>query len=55
MGPHTCASRNACVYQIPLLLGKQSMELKDEIIINAPMARVYEALNDPDILRECIP
>ena len=31
------------------------MELKDEIIINAPMARVYEALNDPEILRECIP
>jgi carbon monoxide dehydrogenase subunit G len=31
------------------------MELKDEITINAPMARVYEALNDPEILRQCIP
>lgn len=31
------------------------MELNDEIIINAPKARVYEALNDPDILRQCIP
>lgn len=31
------------------------MELTDEITINAPMARVYEALNDPDILRQCIP
>ena len=31
------------------------MELKDKIIINAPMSRVYEALNDPEILRQCIP
>jgi len=31
------------------------MELKDEIIINAPMERVYAALNDPEILRQCIP
>lgn len=31
------------------------MELNDEIIIDAPMTRVYEALNDPDILQECIP
>ena len=31
------------------------MELKDEIIINAPIARVYEALNDPEILLQCIP
>lgn len=31
------------------------MELNDEITINAPMARVYEALNDPDILQQCIP
>lgn len=31
------------------------MELKDEIIINAPKARVYEALNDPDVLKQCIP
>ncbi|KIC09460.1 carbon monoxide dehydrogenase [Leisingera sp. ANG-M1] len=31
------------------------MELNDEIIIDAPMARVYEALNDPEILRQCIP
>ena len=31
------------------------MELNDEITINAPMARVYEALNDPEILQQCIP
>jgi carbon monoxide dehydrogenase subunit G len=31
------------------------MELKDEIIINAPMDRVYAALNDPEILKQCIP
>ena len=31
------------------------MELNDEILINAPMARVYEALNDPEILQQCIP
>ncbi|MAS04107.1 MAG: carbon monoxide dehydrogenase [Ahrensia sp.] len=31
------------------------MEMKDEIRIEAPRARVYEALNDPDILKECIP
>jgi len=31
------------------------VELNDEILINAPMARVYEALNDPEILQQCIP
>ncbi|AZV79738.1 carbon monoxide dehydrogenase [Parasedimentitalea marina] len=31
------------------------MELKDEITINAPVAQVYQALNDPDILSQCIP
>ena len=31
------------------------MELKDEIIINAPQAVVYAALNDPDVLKQCIP
>ncbi len=31
------------------------MELNDEITINAPMARVYEALNNPEVLRQCIP
>ena len=31
------------------------MELKDEIVINAPRDVVYAALNDPDVLRECIP
>ncbi len=31
------------------------MELKDEIVIKAPRDAVYVALNDPDILRECIP
>ena len=31
------------------------MELNDEITINAPMARVYAALNDPNILQQCIP
>ncbi|MEP3296293.1 MAG: carbon monoxide dehydrogenase subunit G [Pseudoruegeria sp.] len=31
------------------------MELSDEIIINAPPAVVYAALNDPDILKQCIP
>lgn len=31
------------------------MELSDEITINAPQARVYEALNDPEILKQCIP
>jgi uncharacterized protein len=31
------------------------MELSDEIVINAPRDRVYAALNDPEILRQCIP
>ncbi len=31
------------------------MELKDEIVINAPRDVVYQALNDPEVLRECIP
>ena len=31
------------------------MELSDEIIINAPKERVYAALNDPGILKQCIP
>ena len=31
------------------------MDLKDEIVINAPRQVVYDALNDPEILRECIP
>jgi carbon monoxide dehydrogenase subunit G len=32
-----------------------SMELKDEVRIAAPRDHVYAALNDPDILKECIP
>ena len=31
------------------------MELTDEILIEAPKTRVYEALNDPEILQQCIP
>ena len=31
------------------------MELKDEIIINAPQAVVYAALNDPEILKRMHP
>jgi carbon monoxide dehydrogenase subunit G len=31
------------------------MELADEIVINAPRDRVYAALNDPEILKLCIP
>lgn len=31
------------------------MELKDEVIINAPKSVVYAALNDPEILKQCIP
>ena len=31
------------------------MELKDEIVINAKKERVFEALNDPEILQKCIP
>lgn len=31
------------------------MDLKDEIIIIAPRDTVYAALNDPEILQECIP
>lgn len=31
------------------------MELQDEIRIAAPRLKVYEALNDPEILKECIP
>ena len=31
------------------------MELNDEIVINASKERVYEALNDPEILKQCIP
>jgi len=31
------------------------MELKEEILINAPRARVFAALNDPEVLRQAIP
>ena len=31
------------------------MELKDEVRINADRATVYKALNDPEILKRCIP
>ncbi|SMX32072.1 CoxG family protein [Actibacterium lipolyticum] len=31
------------------------MELNDEILINAPRDKVYAALNDPEILKQCIP
>ena len=31
------------------------MELTDQIEIDAPKDRVYAALNDPEILRRCIP
>ena len=31
------------------------MELSDEIVINAPKDQVYAALNDPDVLKRCIP
>lgn len=31
------------------------MELSDEILISAPREQVYAALNDPEILKECIP
>ncbi len=31
------------------------MELNDEIIIHAPKDRVYAALNDPEVLKQCIP
>lgn len=31
------------------------MELSDEITIDAPIERVYAALNDPEVLQKCIP
>lgn len=31
------------------------MELKNEILINAPRDVVYAALNDPEVLKDCIP
>lgn len=31
------------------------MELSDEIRINAPLSAVYAALNDPEVLKQCIP
>lgn len=31
------------------------MELQDEVVINAPKEVVYAALNDPEILKRCIP
>jgi len=31
------------------------MELSDEVRIAAPRARVYDGLNDPEILKQCIP
>ena len=31
------------------------MELADEIIIDAPKDQVYAALNDPEVLKQCIP
>ena len=32
-----------------------ALELSDEILISAPRDRVYAALNDPQILQQCIP
>jgi carbon monoxide dehydrogenase subunit G len=32
-----------------------AMDLNDEIVISAPRAAVYAALNDPAILQQCIP
>ena len=31
------------------------MELQDEVRISAPRDKVYAALNDPEILKQCIP
>lgn len=31
------------------------MELADEIVINAPKDQVYAALNNPEVLKKCIP
>ncbi|MFC3616575.1 CoxG family protein [Lutimaribacter marinistellae] len=31
------------------------MELADEIRIDAPKHQVYDALNDPEVLKQCIP
>lgn len=31
------------------------MQLSDEVIIPVPRQKVWEALNDPDVLRQCIP
>ncbi|MEP1327286.1 carbon monoxide dehydrogenase subunit G [Pseudophaeobacter sp.] len=31
------------------------MELTDEITLKAPLAKVYAALNDPEVLQQCIP
>lgn len=31
------------------------MELQDEVRISAPREKVYAALNDPEILQQCIP
>ncbi|MEM7377685.1 MAG: carbon monoxide dehydrogenase subunit G [Pseudomonadota bacterium] len=31
------------------------MELQDEVVIAAPKDTVYRALNDPDVLAQCIP
>ena len=31
------------------------MELKDEVVIHAPREEVYAALNDTDVLKDCIP
>lgn len=31
------------------------MELADEVVINAPRDQVYAALNDPEVLKQCIP
>ena len=31
------------------------MQLSDEVIIPVPRMKVWEALNDPEVLRQCIP
>lgn len=31
------------------------MQLSDEVIIPVPRQKVWEALNDPEVLRQCIP
>lgn len=44
-----------CTLVVCVVNQEDTLELQDEIFIEAPREVVFAALNDPDVLKECIP